>query len=642
MTETITNNPTLTFLGLMIPLLPLMGFLVNGLLGKYLPKGSTGWIGSLTVLASFVCVLMIFKDLGAAQSIQIDVFNWISFGNIDISFGLWIDSLTMIMLMVVTGVGFLIHLYSIGYMHSDEGFTRFFTYLNLFIFFMLLLVMGSNYLMMFIGWEGVGLCSYLLIGFWFKNDAYNDAAQKAFVMNRIGDLGFLLGMFFILFHFGTLDFQAVQQLAPGLDANSTLLITITLLLFVGAIGKSAQLPLYTWLPDAMAGPTPVSALIHAATMVTAGIYMVVRSNVLFAMAPTTLQVILWIGVATSVFAAVIGLKQNDIKKVLAYSTVSQLGLMFAALGLGAFSSGIFHLVTHAFFKALLFLGAGSVIHALSGEQDIRKMGGLKKLIPITYITFLLASLAIAGFPLLSGFFSKDEILAHAFEQNKGIWTILFISSLLTAFYMFRLVFLTFFNSFRGTEEVKHHIHESPWTMTVPLVILCVLSVAGGVLGLPVVFHVNHWLGTYLASVTAPSAELVHHGEALSHSVEIGLLVFAGVAAIIVILIAARKYITQKAMPEDDASLTGLPKLIYNKFYVDELYNSLIVVPLFKMSEWFGNFFDKQVVDRAVNGTASMMDTGGKTLRQLQTGNTGFYVFAMVIGMVVLFIIRLLI
>ena len=642
MTETITNNPTLTFLGLMIPLLPLMGFLVNGLLGKYLPKGSTGWIGSLTVLASFVCVLMIFKDLGATQSIQIDVFNWISFGNIDISFGLWIDSLTMIMLMVVTGVGFLIHLYSIGYMHSDEGFTRFFTYLNLFIFFMLLLVMGSNYLMMFIGWEGVGLCSYLLIGFWFKNDAYNDAAQKAFVMNRIGDLGFLLGMFFILFNFGTLDIQAVQEIAPSLTANSTLLITITLLLFVGAIGKSAQLPLYTWLPDAMAGPTPVSALIHAATMVTAGIYMVVRSNVLFALAPTTLEVILWIGVATSVFAAVIGLKQNDIKKVLAYSTVSQLGLMFAALGLGAFSSGIFHLVTHAFFKALLFLGAGSVIHALSGEQDIRQMGGLKKLIPITYITFLLASLAIAGFPFLSGFFSKDEILAHAFEQNKAIWTILFISSLLTAFYMFRLVFLTFFNSFRGTEEVKHHIHESPWTMTVPLIILCILSIVGGMLGLPAVFHVNHLLDTYLSAVTSPSAALVHHGEALSHSMEIGLLSFAGIAAILVILYAARKYVTLKAMPEDDASITGLPKLIYNKFYVDEIYNNMIVVPLFKMSEWFGNFFDKQVVDRAVNGTASMMDTGGKTLRQLQTGNTGFYVFAMVIGMVVLFIIRLLI
>ena len=642
MTETITNNPTLTFLGLLIPLLPLMGFLVNGLLGKYLPKAFTGWIGSLAVLASFVCVVLVFRDLGPAQALRIDLFDWITFGNIHISFGLWLDALTMIMMMVVTGVGFLIHLYSIGYMHDDAGFTRFFTYLNLFIFFMLLLVMGSNYLIMFIGWEGVGLCSYLLIGFWYKNEAYNDAAQKAFVMNRIGDLGFLLGMFIILFNFGTLDIQEVGQLAPGIAANSPLLIAITLLLFVGATGKSAQLPLYTWLPDAMAGPTPVSALIHAATMVTAGIYMIVRSNVLFALAPTTLTVILWIGVATSVFAAVIGLKQNDIKKVLAYSTVSQLGLMFAALGLGAFSSGIFHLVTHAFFKALLFLGAGSVIHALHGEQDIRNMGGLRKLIPVTYITFLLAALAISGCPMLSGFFSKDEILAHAFEQNKLVWTILFVSSLLTAFYMFRLVYLTFFNDFRGTEETRHHIHESPWTMTFPLIVLCVLSVIGGLLGMPAVFHVNHWLDGYLAGVTEPSAAFLHHGEALSHSIEIGLLTFAGIAAILMIYYAYRKYVSLRSLPEEEADLHGLTKLIYHKFYVDESYDRLIVNPVFRMSEWFGRFIDKQVIDRAVQATATVVGMGGKSLRLLQTGNTGSYVFAMVIGMVVLFIIRLLI
>lgn len=642
MTETITNTPNLTFLGLLIPLLPLVGFLVNGMLGKYLPKSFTGWIGSLSVLASFICVVILFKDLNAAQSIRIDVFQWIAFGDKEITFGLWIDALTLIMLMVVTGVGFLIHLYSMGYMHDDDGFTRFFAYLNLFIFFMLLLVMGSNYLMMFIGWEGVGLCSYLLIGFWFKNDAYNDAAQKAFVMNRIGDLGFLLGMFFILFNFGTLDIQSVRELAPGLAANSPLLMAITLLLFVGAIGKSAQIPLYTWLPDAMAGPTPVSALIHAATMVTAGIYMIVRSNVLFALSPTSLTIILWVGVATSVFAAVIGLKQNDIKKVLAYSTVSQLGLMFAALGLGAFSSGIFHLVTHAFFKALLFLGAGSVIHALHGEQDIRNMGGLKKYIPVTYITFLLAALAISGFPLLSGFFSKDEILAHAFEQNKLIWTILFVSSLLTAFYMFRLVFLTFFNDFRGTEETKQHIHESPWTMTFPLIVLCVLSVVGGLIGLPAVFHVNHWLNGYLATVTEPSAAYLHHGEAISHSLEIGLLSFAGIAAILVILYAYRKYVSLRALPEAEADQSALTRLVYNKFYVDELYDSLIVNPVFRMSQWLGQVFDKLVIDRIVNATAGVLDAGGKTLRLFQTGNTGSYVFAMVIGMVVLFIIRLLI
>jgi len=402
---------------LLIPLLPLIGFIINGVFGKFLPKSLTGWIASLAVLGSFICSLIIFNGTNSGSSINIDLFDWIAFSNLNISFGFLLDPLTITMLLVVTGIGFLIHLYSIGYMHDDEGFTRFFTYLNLFIFFMLLLIMGNNYLVMFIGWEGVGLCSYLLIGFWFKNNAYNNAAKKAFVMNRVGDLGFLLGMFFMLFNFGTLDYAEVATQAASLTPNSTLIITITLLLFVGATGKSAQLPIYTWLPDAMAGPTPVSALIHAATMVTAGIYMIVRSNVLFALAPTTLNVILIVGVATSVFAAVIGLLQNDIKKVLAYSTVSQLGLMFAALGLGAFTSGMFHVVTHAFFKALLFLGSGSVIHALHGEQDIRKMGGLGKYIKITYITFLIGSLAISGVFPFAGFFSKDEILAKAFEHH---------------------------------------------------------------------------------------------------------------------------------------------------------------------------------------------------------------------------------
>ena len=642
MTENLLNEPTLTFLGLMIPLFPLIGFLINGLLGWFLPRGSAGWIASGSVLASFVCVLFLFNAIGPEDYMRIDLFNWIVFTGIDISFGLLIDPLTIIMMLVVTGVGFLIHLYSIGYMKGDPGFNTFFVYLNLFILFMLLLVMGSNFLVMFIGWEGVGLCSYLLIGFWFKNESYNDAAQKAFVMNRIGDLGFLLGMFFILFHFGTLDFVAVERLATAMSTEGYLLATITLLLFIGAIGKSAQLPLYTWLPDAMAGPTPVSALIHAATMVTAGIYMVVRSNVLFAMAPITLNVILAIGVATSVFAAIIGLKQNDIKKVLAYSTVSQLGLMFAALGLGAFSSGIFHLVAHAFFKALLFLGAGSVIHALHGEQDIRNMGGLKKLIPITYITFLLAALAISGLPLLSGFFSKDEILAHAFEQNIIIWIILSLSALLTAFYMFRLVYLTFFNDFRGSEETRSHIHESPWTMTVPLVILCFLSIFGGLIGLPSVFHIDHWLSTYLSGVTDASLPYLHHFEKISHTTELILMAVAGIGAIAVILFAMNRYVARRHMPKDESLLTGFEKLVYHKFYVDELYNALIVKPLFRMSEWFGAFVDKQIVDRAVNGTANVVDLGGRTLRLMQSGNTGFYVFAMVVGMIVLFIIRLLI
>ena len=642
MTEHILNEPNLLFLGLLIPLFPLIGFLVNGFLAKYFQRGSAGWIASAAVLASFVCVVSVFRSVGVDEKIQIDIFNWIAVPGIDISFGILIDPLTIIMMLVITGVGFLIHLYSIGYMHKDEGYNRFFIYMNLFIFFMLLLVMGSNYLVMFIGWEGVGLCSYLLIGFWFKNIDYNDAAQKAFVMNRIGDLGFLLGMFFILFHFGTLDFDAVQKMAVNITPDSLLLITLTLLLFIGAIGKSAQLPLYTWLPDAMAGPTPVSALIHAATMVTAGIYMVVRSNVLFALAPTTLTVILIVGVATSVFAAVIGLKQNDIKKILAYSTVSQLGLMFAALGLGAFSSGIFHLVTHAFFKALLFLGAGSVIHALHGEQDVRYMGGLKKLIPVTYITVLLGALAISGFPLLSGFFSKDEILAHAFQQNKAVWIILSFSSLLTAFYMFRLVYLTFFNSFRGTEETRSHIHESPWTMTYPLIILCALSVFGGLLGLPEVFHVNHWLDHYLSGVTAGSVPYLHHGAHLSHGLEIGLMSLAGFAAIAAILYARHRYVTLHQLPPDEVKLTGFEKLVYHKFYVDELYEKFISQPFFRLSEFFGGWIDKLIIDRVVNGTAWWVNATGRTMRLFQNGNTGFYVFAMVTGMIILFIIRLLI
>ncbi|MES2560429.1 MAG: NADH-quinone oxidoreductase subunit L [Bacteroidota bacterium] len=627
--------------GILIPLLPLIGFLINGLFGKYIPKALASWLATLVILGSFICSVFVFMNLDAAGSVTIDLFQWIAFSKVNIGFSFLIDPLTVVMLLVITGIGFLIHLYSIGYMHDDEGVTRFFTYLNLFIFFMLLLVMGSNYLVMFIGWEGVGLCSYLLIGFWFKNDAYNNAAKKAFVMNRIGDLGFLLGMFFILFNFGTLEYGAVASQAAMMTPNSMLLVSITLLLFVGAMGKSAQLPLYTWLPDAMAGPTPVSALIHAATMVTAGIYMVVRSNVLFAMAPHTLDVILVVGVATSVFAAVIGLMQNDIKKVLAYSTVSQLGLMFAALGLGAFSSGMFHVVTHAFFKACLFLGSGSVIHALHGEQDIRKMGGLKKLIPVTYLTFIIASFAISGFPLLSGFFSKDEILAHAFEQNKLIWGILSISSMITAFYMFRLVYLTFFGTFRGTDETKKHIHESPLTITIPLIVLCLLSIVGGVLGLPSVFHATHLFGTYLSSVTEPSKAFLHEHEALSHSSEIMLMSFAGLAAIAAIVFAYQKYVKKGEQPADEASLTGLNKWISNKFYVDELYDKVVVKPMLVLSDLFMVVVDKLIIDLAVNAVAWAVGITGRATRLIQTGNTGFYIFAMVLSMVVLFVIRLL-
>jgi NADH-quinone oxidoreductase subunit L len=640
-TDTIQDIATLTFLGLLIPLLPLLGFVTNGLLGKYFPTSVTGWMASLAVLGAFVATVLLWWQLPAGGAFDIDLFRWFAFGQREIAFSLAIDSLTLVMLLVVTGIGFLIHVYSIGYMHHDEGVTRFFTYLNLFIVFMLLLVMGGNYLVMFIGWEGVGLCSYLLIGFWHKTPAYNDAAQKAFVMNRIGDLGFLLGMFLMLFHFGTLDIQEIAAAAPALGAGHGLLIAITLLLFVGATGKSAQLPLYTWLPDAMAGPTPVSALIHAATMVTAGIYMVVRSNVLFALAPFTLQIILWIGVATSVFAAIIGLRQNDIKKVLAYSTVSQLGLMFAALGLGAFASGMFHVVTHAFFKALLFLGAGSVIHALHGEQDIRFMGGLRKKIPVTYVTFILASLAIAGFPLLSGFFSKDEILAHAFMHNKVVWAILFGSSLLTAFYMFRLVYLTFFNDFRGTAETAAGIHESPATMTAPLVILCVLSVLGGVLGLPAVFHLPHLLAEYLGPVTGASLAFMTMPHLLSHGAEIALMSLAGAAAIGMILFARHVYVTRRSLPVDEAQLAGWNKLVYHKFYVDELYDRLFTRPVFVASSWLARIFDKRIVDGVIVAGTRAVRLGGQALRPLQSGNTGHYIFAMVTGMILLLLIRLL-
>ncbi len=637
------DSSLLTTLSLLIVAFPLVGFLINGLLGKRIAEPISGWIASISVFASFASAIYLFVALPATQSLHVNLFDWIAFGNINIAFGFLVDPLTITMLLVITGIGFLIHLYSISYMHGDEGFTRFFTYLNLFIFFMLLLVMGNNYLVMFIGWEGVGLCSYLLIGFWFKEHENNNAAKKAFVMNRVGDLGFLIAMFFMLFNFGTLDFSGVAQAVQGFSVNNALLVTITLLLFVGAMGKSAQIPLYTWLPDAMAGPTPVSALIHAATMVTAGIYMVVRSNVLFALAPATLEVILIVGVATSVFAAVIGLMQNDIKKILAYSTVSQLGLMFVALGLGAFTSGMFHVVTHAFFKALLFLGSGSVIHALHGEQDIRKMGGLGKYIKITFITFMIGSLAISGIPPFAGFFSKDEILAKTFEHSPAIWAIISISSALTAFYMFRLVYVTFYGKFRGTEETRSHIHESPALITIPLVILAVLSIIGGFMGLPAVFGFTHQFGTYLGNVTAPSTAILGEAHHLSHTTEYILIGVAILAAVASILIARYLYVTKQQLPANsDAELNGVQKLVSNKFYVDELYNAVFVKPIVKLSGLVYEYVDKLVVDNVVNGVAKITDFSGRTLRLIQTGNTSLYILAMVLSIIVLFVIRLLI
>nr|MBP6374546.1 NADH-quinone oxidoreductase subunit L [Flavobacterium sp.] len=482
-----------TSLALVLVLAPFAGFLLNVFFGKQLGKTGSGVLGTLAVVTSFVVSVLFFIDLqSTGKSSSIPLFDWIQLQSISIHFGLLFDQLSILWLLFVTGIGSLIHLYSISYMHEDENMHKFFAYLNLFVFFMITLVVGSNLVVMFIGWEGVGLCSYLLIGFWHSNQDYNDAAKKAFIMNRIGDLGLLIGIFILGSLFSTLDFAGLQTALAG-GTPSTLLSIAAFALFIGACGKSAQIPLYTWLPDAMAGPTPVSALIHAATMVTAGIFMVTRLHFLFDLAPEVQTIIAIVGAATALLAATIGLFQNDIKKVLAYSTVSQLGLMFLALGLGAYQVAVFHVITHAFFKACLFLGSGSVIHALHGEQDMRNMGGLKKAMPITFMTMLVSSLAIAGIFPLAGFWSKDEILLTAFHHNIALWVVGSVASIMTAFYMFRLMYLTFFTTFRGTEEQEKHLHESPALITFPLIVLAILAAIGGAINLPGSTWLNHYL-----------------------------------------------------------------------------------------------------------------------------------------------------
>ncbi|TXK37504.1 NADH-quinone oxidoreductase subunit L [Pontibacter qinzhouensis] len=636
------NRPEMALLCLLIPLLPFIGFALNGLGNRKLPKGLVSLIGCGTVLASFLISIYLFLDFTSSGSrpYTVDFYNWISVGSLQIGFSFLIDQLTLLMLLMVTGIGFLIHLYSAGYMSHDEGFGKFFSFLNLFMFSMLLLVMGSNYVMMFVGWEGVGLCSYLLIGFWNKNTNYNNAAKKAFIMNRIGDLGFLLGIFLIFITFGSVSYpQVFAEATRVAGVDTPVLIAITMLLFVGAMGKSAQIPLFTWLPDAMAGPTPVSALIHAATMVTAGIYMVVRSNVLFILAPTTLDVIAIIGLVTALVAATIGLVQNDIKKVLAYSTVSQLGFMFLALGVMAFSSSLFHVLTHAFFKALLFLGAGSVIHAMSNEQDIRNMGGLKKALPITFLTFLIGTLAISGIPPFAGFFSKDELLAHVYQHSPIMWAFGLLASFMTAFYMFRLLFLTFFGKFRGTEEQRHHLHESPAIMTIPLIVLAVLSTFGGFLGIPSVFGSNHIIGSYLSplynyakGINATPFEPMH----LSHETEYLLMAISVAVAIIAIIIAYVMYVKKETVPvAEDARLSPVHNLVYNKYYIDELYNTLFVKPLMWLSTAFYRVVDVVLVDGIVNGVGKFVTFSGRTLRYAQSGAIGFYVMVMVFSIVLI-------
>ncbi|MBR0571934.1 NADH-quinone oxidoreductase subunit L [Microvirga sp. STS03] len=634
------NNQAMALLCLLIPLLPLIGFIVNGLGNRKLAKGMVSLIGCGTVLASFLISVYLFVDFTAngSRAYTVDFYNWISVGNMQIGFSFLIDQLTLLMMLMVTGIGFLIHLYSAGYMSHDENFGKFFAFINLFMFSMLLLVMGSNYVMMFVGWEGVGLCSYLLIGFWNKNTNYNNAAKKAFVMNRIGDLGFLLAIFLIFITFGSVSYPQVfaeaARYTGGID--STVMITITLLLFVGAMGKSAQIPLFTWLPDAMAGPTPVSALIHAATMVTAGIYMVIRSNVLYVLAPSTMEVIAIVGIATALLAATIGLAQNDIKKVLAYSTVSQLGYMFLALGVMAFDSSIFHVLTHAFFKALLFLGAGSVIHAMSNEQDIRFMGGLRKYLPITFLTFLIGTLAIAGIPPFAGFFSKDELLAHVWEHNKLMWGLGLLTSFMTSFYMFRLVFLTFFGTFRGTEAQKSHLHESPMSMTLPLIVLAILSTIGGFLGIPAVFGENmHVLQNYLAPIygyaqvaNAAAVAPLH----IDHATEWMLMGISVAVAVVAIILAYVMYVSKKQVPAAEGTqLSPIHNLIYNKYYIDELYNAIIVRPLMWLSSVFHKVFDVTIVDGIVNGVGKFVMQSSRTLRFAQSGAIGFYILLMVVS-----------
>lgn len=625
----------------LIPLLPLLGFLINGMGRNALPKSLVGLLGSGVVLVSFLLSCSVFAEVYSARQagesatfIQ-PVFQWINAGSLNVSLSFLVDPLSAIMLLIVTGIGFLIHVYSIGYMKHDAGFAKFFAFLNLFVFFMLLLVLGSNYVVMFIGWEGVGLCSYLLIGFWFKNKEFANAGKKAFVMNRIGDLSFLIAVFMIFNTFGTLEFAGVFPQAAGMDMGDTTLLLITLLLFIAATGKSAQIPLFTWLPDAMAGPTPVSALIHAATMVTAGIYMIARSNILFTLSPITLQVVAAIGICTALLAAAIAITQNDIKKVLAYSTVSQLGYMFLGLGVGAFTGAFFHVITHAFFKALLFLGAGSVIHAMSDEQDMRSMGGLKKHLPVTYVTMLVATIAIAGIPPLSGFFSKDEILAHAFAENKLLWVLGFIGALFTAFYMFRMLMLTFFGKFRGTAEQAGHLHESPATMTVPLVVLAVLAAVGGLLNVPSALGGGHALADFLSPVFADSAAVTGTFH-LDHSTEYVLMAASAIGAIVMAVVAYRQYAVKGIVPGgDDAPRSPLAKLSYHKFYVDELYDAVIVRPFNALSVFFYRIIDRVGIDGLVNGLGKRVSESGHGVRLLQTGNVGSYIFMMVIAVVAL-------
>jgi NADH-quinone oxidoreductase subunit L len=657
-----------------IVLLPLLGFVINGLLAFKAPdkKALVSIIGPGMIGVAFVIALVnFFRMLGAElhEPVTEHYWMWMPVGNLQIAAALQLDQLSMLMTLIVTGVGFLIHVYSIGYMHADAGYARYFAYINLFIFFMLVLVLAANFPLMFVGWEGVGLCSYLLIGFWFRDREKADAGKKAFIVNRIGDFGFLVAMFLIFANLGSLDFANVFAAAPeAFPYGGAVVTAITLFLFLGATGKSAQIPLYIWLPDAMAGPTPVSALIHAATMVTAGVYLVARASVLFALAPLTMIVVAGIGALTALFAATIGVQQYDIKKVLAYSTVSQLGYMFVGVGVGAYTAGVFHLMTHAFFKALLFLGSGAVIHSMHealhhthkdwDAQDMRNMGGLKKYLPITWITMWIGTLAIAGVWPLAGFFSKDEIIWQAAARAVGpfagwftlFWVMALIAAMLTAFYMTRLMIMTFHGANRTGEQERHHLHEAPWVMTVPLIILAFLSVVGGWINvpeaighMPVLGWVPHseWLHEWLHPITAPADDVLasNVGE-FAHQSPLGggealwaLLSFA-VASIIIVLTtrALGRRVVDPAVGA--AAPRGFRKVLYNKWYVDELYDRTVVRPLLAVSRASWRFIDETLIDGLVNGAGYLSRFAGWSGSRLQTGQLNTYAFAIVVGVLV--------
>ena len=666
----------------LIPLLPFAGFLVNATLGRRLPKSVSGGLASLVMLASFaISVMSVLQVAGRPvedRAIQESLYTWIASGDLKIDVTFRVDTLSAVMILVITGIGSLIHIYSTAYMHdeSDSEFARYFSYLNLFAAFMLVLVLGANFPLMFVGWEGVGLCSYLLIGFWFKKKSANDAGKKAFVVNRIGDYAFILGMLALFAKFGTLDFQEIASAVATLPAEMTfgVLSITTLLLFIGATGKSAQIPLYTWLPDAMEGPTPVSALIHAATMVTAGVYMIGRNAVLFEHAPQTMMIVAVIGALTALMAGTIGLVQNDIKRVLAYSTVSQLGYMFLAMGVGAFGAGIFHLYTHAFFKALLFLGSGAVIHALHGEQDIRNMGGLKKELPITFWTFVIGAVAIAGIPPLAGFFSKDEILFETFvEGHQILWVVGALTALLTATYMFRLVFLTFWGERRHDAPAAHdphghasddshghapasshghgsgsHLHDAPPAMALALIVLAIGSVAAGWIGIPGNNVLADWLhpafeapraAAAVAGKPAAAAEpAAAEGEAAAEShetLEFALMGVSTAIAVAGIWFAWMVWVKRRSIAENAAREFGwLHRLLLNKYYVDEIYDATIVQPIRLASQeglWRG--FDVKVIDGAVNGAAAIVNTSATVMRRLQTGSVKTYAGSVFVGVV---------